>query len=83
MSRKKIDKAIYDKERYESLRERGVSEDRAKRVGTAPLKKGPPEESRRSAPLVEKESRVKEQDRSEGRREAGPKVKTTSRRTGI
>lgn len=37
MSIDSIDKAIYDKERYESLRKRGVSEDRAKRVSTVPL----------------------------------------------
>lgn len=37
MSRNDIDKAIYDKARYDSLRERGVSEDRAKRVATVPL----------------------------------------------
>ena len=39
MSTDKIDKAIYDKDRYESLRQRGVSEDRAKRVATVPLER--------------------------------------------
>ena len=39
MSREEIDKAIYDPERYESLRDRGIDEDRAKRVATVPLSK--------------------------------------------
>lgn len=37
MSTESIDHAIYDTAHYESLRKRGISEDRAKRVATVPL----------------------------------------------
>lgn len=49
MSRDDIDKAIYDKARFDSLRERGVDEERAKRVGTVPLEKNPTAPARPAA----------------------------------
>lgn len=48
MSIKKIDEAIYDKEHYDSLRERGISDKRAKRVGTTPLN---PKQSKKTSNL--------------------------------
>lgn len=39
MSREKIDESMHDKKRTESLKKRGVDEERAKRVGTVPLDK--------------------------------------------
>lgn len=83
MSRDSIDKAIYDKERYEALREQGVSEDRAKRVSTVPLSRKPEKgrPSRQSPPMGDGvgTERVRVEERPIG----GAKVKTTVPETGI
>ncbi|MDQ8188038.1 hypothetical protein [Pelagicoccus sp. SDUM812002] len=54
MSSDKIDKAIYDKARYDSLRDRGVSEDRAKRVATVPLDRFPEGKSKTATSPTER-----------------------------
>lgn len=83
MSRSKIDEAIYDQERYERLREQGVSKGRAKRVSTVPLRREKKiRESAASEPPLEEDSLVEGEMTGEPSLE-GPKVSTTSPRTGI
>ena len=83
MSRNDIDEAIYDQERYESLRARGVSEGRAKRVGTVPLRRDPaaPRRQADTPPFGDgigvNRTRVEEQPIRDAR------VSTTTPRTGI
>ena len=83
MSRSKIDKAIYDKERYDKLREQGVSEGRAKRVSTVPLRhdKSPSRPTEDEAPFSQEG--VVERSGRDDRPVKGSKVSTTNPRTGI
>lgn len=86
MSRDSIDKAIYDKKRYDELREQGVSEDRAKRVATVPSdnKKKPKETSIRKTTIQNEFGKSKQiESIQDGPEDDGQPIRTTSPRTGI
>lgn len=82
MSRSKIDKAIYDQERYDRLREQGVSEGRAKRVSTVPLRREKKLRDSSDGSGIGDES-VADRELASEPNIGSSKVSTTSPRTGI